>query len=146
MAKKSIQGKQDPLVWVMGDNGRELVPKSQTVEIPIVPFVPNPLGGDGMLPVPATVRVLFRSNPPIPQKLVRIDMADRTKRRPWCLVTWKCRKYAVSTLAGKRYRDEHSCYVRNEADVNDPLFITLTRRERKEICDAVRKSNREAGA
>jgi hypothetical protein len=125
----------DRFVPAIGDNGCfESVRESETVSIPFIP-----VGADNMI-VPATLRALQRApGEGQPTRLIRILRAStRLNPRPYARVEFECTPF-------ERYRDrgkvvlghESSCFVRGERDARDPLFDSLTVRDRFRILKAV---------
>jgi hypothetical protein len=103
------------MVLAHGDNGIELTPAVQVVEIPVLRFAP------GNRPIPQTIRALPHAYG-TPKRLTGIRRAGVE----WPLVTWR-------DVNGKR----GSCYVRNAVEARDLLFAPLAASSRARILAAV---------
>jgi hypothetical protein len=117
----------------IGENGWEPTPVKEVVVVS-----PVPVGDDNMI-VPVTVRSLRKSpNEGIPTRLLRVlRPGTRLNPRSAVRVFYACTPF-------ERYRDEgkpvlgheDSCHVRGERDARDPLFDSLSVKERFRILSA----------
>jgi hypothetical protein len=123
------------IVMAIGDSGRaEMVRESETVSIPFIP-----VGADNMI-VPATLRALRRSpGAGQPKRLIRILRAStRLNPRPYARVEFECTPFERYRIeSGPVFGHQDSCFVRHERDARDPLFDSLTVRDRFRILKAV---------
>jgi hypothetical protein len=121
-------------VMAIGDSGLpEPTPMEEVVEIGSLPV------GPGNCVIPASIRATRRTNSDkIPLRLISI-LRPRTRlnRKPFPLVTFKCTPYErYQTDKGPVMGDIGKCFVCNERDARDPLFDSLTVRERFRILSA----------
>lgn len=104
------------MVLAHGDNGQELTPAHEVVEIPALVFAP------GNRPIPQTIRALpFRWGRPV--RLLGI----RRVGVPWPLVRWRDDR-----------GETNCCFVRNLAEADDVLFDALPQTSRDRINAAAR--------
>lgn len=145
MAKRSVgqvsvsgaaNGEGARMVMAIGDSGAyEAMPAREVVEVGSVP-----VGEDNII-IPASIRYLRRDpTEGNPVRLLSIRRpSTRLNRRSFLLVTFKCTPYARYTWKGKPVLgDVKSCFITNERDARDPLFESLTVRERFRIVSAFR--------
>lgn len=128
----------DELVFAYGNNGLELMPKSETVEIPAIPQVRNPFGGDG-IPIIAAAARMFSCGKYHPKKLETITMRPLPQGGFWLYVEYTMnRPIGATYLSGKKIRScKGSCYIRNKADAADPWFSRLPERDHAQITVAL---------
>ena len=102
-------------VMAHGENGLELTPIDQVVEIPVLVLAP------GNRPIPQTIRALHvRFGKPV--RLLGI----RKVGQPWPLIRWLDDR-----------GEKNLCYVRNHSEASDPLFDALPASSRERIAAAV---------
>ncbi len=122
------------LVLAHGEHGLEWAPRSEVVEIPMLPLGPsNEI-------VPATLRSMNQyKGGGVPTRLLRVERPTKRNGRRFTLVRFECTPFVRYDLGnGPVYGIEHSCHVRHEGDAADPLFNSLSPRERARIERAVR--------
>jgi hypothetical protein len=121
----------DRVMMAIGDSGGyEAMPAREVVQVGSVP-----VGEDNMI-IPATVRYTRRDvGENVPIKLLNIrEPNTRLNRRRHPLVTFSCTPFVRYMLKGKPVLgDVMSCFVRNEHDAKDPLFDSLSVKERFRI-------------
>ena len=116
------------LVWAHGDNGPELVPRSETVVIESMPF-----GPDNAV-IPATIRSFADRTP------TRLLGCKADRRHDAVQVSFACTPFVRYTLGGKNVMGEEcSCMVFTTAQARDPIFDGLTKRERDRIVRAAQR-------
>jgi len=116
------------MVLAQGDNGRELVPAHEAVEIQ-----ETPLGADNIV-VPATVRWLSElRGGGVPTKIRSITATDAG-----AYVTFDCTpKVQYVTDNGPVYLHWSGCTVRDMKDAQDPIFDGLPAHDRAQLFAAV---------
>lgn len=120
------------MVMAHGDNGMELVPASEVVEIRPLPM------GPGNIPVPAGVRFLNeRRGGGVPTRLLGIRRPS-TKRnpRPFPFVEYECTPYPRWDV-DPTPRTASCCYLTREQDAADPLFDRLPEKDQQRLRAAV---------
>lgn len=126
----------DGHVMAIGDTGEpELTPIENVVEIGCLPVGPDNIC------IPASIRALRRHpTERAPVRLISIRKpGTRLNPRPFPLVTFQCTPYErYRTNEGPVLGDVASCYVCSERQAHDPLFDSLTVRERFRILAAAR--------
>lgn len=108
------------MVMAYGDNGMELVPASEVVEIRPFPI------GVGNIVIPASNRFLNeRRGGGVPTRLLSIRRPSTTRNpRPFPLVEYECTPYARWD-GDASPRTVSACYLQGERDAGDPLFRNL---------------------
>jgi len=125
------------MVMAYGDHGLEPTPATEVVEIAAIP------AGAGNLVIPSTIRWLAQRGGHIPTRLLRVEKPNKRNRAKHVYVTFQCTPFPRYELeSGPVYGDWSGCSVRIAADVNDPLFLGLTDRERARIASAVHATAR----
>ncbi|MBL0029153.1 MAG: hypothetical protein IPO95_08800 [Rhodanobacteraceae bacterium] len=125
MAIESVVDREkDELIMAIGENGPELTPRSQTVDVEEIPVFDHP-DADGWPVVPETFRSLFGGSPECwPAKL--LDFAPSARLRGWFDAEW---------IAADGARAQ--CYVRDLRNVADPLFANLPDDDRQRMRDVI---------
>ncbi|MCR6699711.1 MAG: hypothetical protein NVV68_00400 [Dokdonella sp.] len=126
------------LVLAHGEHGLEWAPRSEVVEVQTLPLGPsNEI-------VPATLRSMNQyKGGGAPTRLLRVEKPTKRNGRRFALIRFECTPFVRYDLGdGPVYGTEHSCYVRHERDAADPLFDSLSSRERARIVRASRVETR----
>ncbi|MGE4070809.1 MAG: hypothetical protein AB7E72_06495 [Lysobacterales bacterium] len=120
------------MVLAYGDNGLELTPRDEVIELGEVPL------GQQNLVVPATVRWLstIRAGG-VPVRLRKIQRPS--KSRPYAVVEFDCTPFArfMNDDGSPFLGDWSSCCVRHLQDARHEIFSGLADRERARIARAV---------
>lgn len=129
------------MVMAIGENGPELTPADEVVEIQAIPL------GEDNLVVPATVRWMssIRSGG-VPTRIRKIRRP--TKHCRYVVVEFDCTPFSRFTNPdGSPYMGNwSSCVVRHLRDAGHEVFAGLTNRERTRIARAVETAEaRRAG-
>ena len=124
------------IMWAHGENGLELCPESEVIEIKPIPL------GRGNIVVPETVAWLssIRDGGGVPTKLREIAQPSPESDHKAVRVTFDCTPIERYRLdSGPVYGEWSSCYVRNAVDVRHPIFNRLTTDERQRMLQAVQE-------
>ncbi len=126
------------------DDGKwHLMPKSETVEISVMPCVDNPFGGDGYPVIPATERMFSRGAHPT--KLKKITVHPLPQGGSWLFVNYSTTRRLCRTRddGTPRYTLKGCCFIRHKADAADSWFSRLPVADRKQIADALAHGGKE---
>jgi hypothetical protein len=135
MAHNTNSSKRPELVEAIGDNGIELVPISDVVEIPVMPL------GEGNIVIPATVRFDGRRGGGLPRRLISIlKPGTRLNHHPrFPYVEFECTPFVRYTLPeGPVMGHRRGCYIRHIADSKDPVWDALSKADRAKLERAVK--------
>lgn len=121
-------------IEAIGDNGPELVPADEVVEIRAIPV------GPGNMVIPATIRAIRKRGEGMPTRLRRIMRPNtRANPSPFVHVFFDCTPFArYMTENGPVMGDWSSCGLRGAVDAMDTLWQNLAPSERARLLAAAR--------
>ncbi len=116
-------------VMAYGDNGLELTPESEAVEIHAIPFGPS------NLVIPETVAFLAATRDGgRPTRLIQIDPPTAQSKHPYPLVRFACTPFVRLVMDDVTHMGEElTCYLLSSKDATHPIFADMPAVDRERI-------------
>lgn len=129
------------MVMAYGDNGLELTPESEVVEIRVMPL------GPGNVCIPATVEWASSIREGgIPLRLREVRQPTPESKHAFVYVSFDCTPFVRCQLdSGPVYGEWSSCSLRNASDATHPIFSRLSPEERSRLLRAVEECEASRG-